>query len=438
MGAVTPVRPAAVRAWLGVCTLLVVVSISYVDRVNTSVLVTDPGFLQHFGLVGDRAGQGALMSFFLVGYGVAALLLTPVFEARLGVRGGLLLSVGVWAAVTLAAPFALGLPLLLLARAVLGAAEGPLFSLKTMFVRSEFPPGSWGKPNAVSSMGVSVGTAAGIPIAVYLVTTFDWHSSFIALAVLNAVVGIPLVWLFVRPAVQRVDAVRPAGLRATLDTLRAAAATPGLVSVLVIEIATLAFLWGTATWLPSYLREARGFSIAQMGVLAAMPFVVSLVSGFLGGWVIDRLRPALLPVVLVVGSIGAGACLAVVVNTGDRLVAAGFLIAANAFWGVQGPVIPTMVQRAARPAAVGSTYGLVNGVGNLVSAAMPWAMGLAIAASGGRSYDAGLGLLILTQATTLTVAVVLLLRMAQRARTDGVPTVGADLYSGGATRPTGG
>ncbi|MGW2181804.1 hypothetical protein ACWCXX_27660 [Streptomyces sp. NPDC001732] len=43
----------------GVLTLLVVVLISYVDRVNISVLVTDRAFTDHFGITGDRVAQGA-------------------------------------------------------------------------------------------------------------------------------------------------------------------------------------------------------------------------------------------------------------------------------------------------------------------------------------------------------------------------------------------
>ena len=43
--------------WYGVLTFTIVVAISYVDRVNISVLITDNAFLDRFGLAGDRVAQ---------------------------------------------------------------------------------------------------------------------------------------------------------------------------------------------------------------------------------------------------------------------------------------------------------------------------------------------------------------------------------------------
>jgi len=97
---------AAVRRWPGVLSLLVIVLISYVDRVNVSVLVTDKAFTDHFGITGDTVAQGALTTLFLAGYGIAAFFLTPLYETVLGVRRGLFVSVGLWALLTVVSPFA--------------------------------------------------------------------------------------------------------------------------------------------------------------------------------------------------------------------------------------------------------------------------------------------------------------------------------------------
>ncbi|HEY2256383.1 MAG TPA: MFS transporter, partial [Variovorax sp.] len=76
--------------WHGVITLFVIVAISYVDRINISVLITDRGFLQHIGLApNDRVSQGLLATAFTVGYGVSAFVLTPFCEALFGVRRSL-------------------------------------------------------------------------------------------------------------------------------------------------------------------------------------------------------------------------------------------------------------------------------------------------------------------------------------------------------------
>jgi MFS family permease len=174
---VPPTRVYAGDRWFGVFTLLIIVAISYVDRVNASVLITDRAFTDHFGITGDRVAQGALTTTFLVGYGIAAFFLTPIYEVVLGVRRGLLVSIAAWAAVTLISPYALGAVMLLAFRFVLGMSEGPLFSLKTMYIRQHFADNEVGKPNAVSSMGVSGGVAIGIPLITWLVYSWDWHSS---------------------------------------------------------------------------------------------------------------------------------------------------------------------------------------------------------------------------------------------------------------------
>ncbi|WP_326818858.1 MULTISPECIES: MFS transporter [unclassified Streptomyces] len=428
----TDLRSTAGR-WYGVLTFTIVVAISYVDRVNISVLITDDAFLDRFGLAGDRVAQGALMTIFLLGYGLAAFVLTPVYETLLGVRRGLVVSVAIWAVLTFVSPWIGSLFLLLTVRCLLGAAEGPLFSLKTMYVKDRFADAELGRPNAVSSMGVSLGTAVGMPLITLLIVHSDWATSFHALGALNALLGIPLVLLFIRPlsagnrgsdrdhAQDRVADQKPEGgpipsdrhprsFGILLPTLVRALRTPRLGWILLIEIATLAFLWGTASWLPSYLLQARHFSAAQTGWLAALPFTVSLGSGLLGGLVIDRVPQRHLPLVLVVGSVGAGACATLAVSATSATVSATALILAGGFWGLQGPAIPTLVQRHASAGSVGSAYGVVNGVGNLVSAFMPTLMGTAIAMDSGHGFAAGLSLLVVTQLITLVSAVVLLLR----------------------------
>ncbi|MDA3631047.1 MFS transporter [Saccharopolyspora sp. WRP15-2] len=396
-------RTGSLARWLGVLTLLVVVAISYIDRVNVSVLITDSDFTQHFGIEGNRAVQGALMTLFLVGYGIAAMLITPWYEAVFGVRRGLIVSLLCWALFTLVSPYAGGAVLLLTLRFLLGASEGPLFSLKTMYVKDQFAEGTWGKPNAVSSMGVSIGTAVGIPVITFAVVQFGWHGSFLLLAALNLVVGLPLVAAFIRVSRRRTGVRQPAVQRFT-----AALRTPKLGWILLIEVATLGYLWGSTSWLPSYLLQARHFSLAQMSALSALPFVVSLASGFLGGYVIDRVSPRRVPIVLVIGSVGTALCATTVMFAESRWLAAAMLILANGFWGLQGPAIPTLVQQYAPPGTVGSAYGVINGIGNLVSALLPMLMGVAIALGGNQGFAAGYGLLAATQVLTLLGAVALL------------------------------
>ena len=85
------------------------------------------------------------------------------------------------------------------------------------------------------------------------------------------------------------------------------------------------------------------------------------------------------PLIFVFGGAATALCIYGVMNSHQLGWIAFFLLAANACWGAQGAAIPTLLQHYARPKAVGSAYGLINGIGNLFSAFVPMAMGMVMA-----------------------------------------------------------
>ncbi|MEW6640344.1 MAG: MFS transporter [Pseudomonadota bacterium] len=402
------------KRWLGVIVLMLVVSIAYMDRINVSLMITNKDFLHTLGLEGDRIAQGRLMSLFLFGYGLSAWFLTPLFEARWSVRASLLISLVLWTAFTGASALTTSVVLFLSWRFLLGSAEGPLFSLKTMYVKQHFAAHEVGKPNAISSLGVSIGLGAGYSILNFLIQHFGWRDSFWALAALNVVIGMPLVALFIRAP--KATAARPAGHKpAAMSLMLAALRTPHLFWILIIEICTLSYLWGASTWLPSYLREARHFSLNEMSVFAGLPFIVGIVANVVGGSFVDLLPRHRAPLAFVIGGLITAACVTMAIVAENPYVAATALILAGAGWGFQAPAIPTLVQHVARDGTVGSTYGVVNGVGNLASALMPMVMGAAMMAGKSENLGQGFWLLAGTQLITVVAGAGLLWRLSRRA-----------------------
>lgn len=66
---------------------------------------------------------------------------------------------------------------------------------------------------------------------------------------------------------------------------------------------TSSIWWGTVTWLPSYLKEARGFSWTEMGIWASLPYIMAVLVKLFAGWAVDRFnKPELLLVVGLFGS----------------------------------------------------------------------------------------------------------------------------------------
>jgi predicted MFS family arabinose efflux permease len=403
-------RPPLPGRWAGVLVLTLVVGIAYMDRINVALLIADDGFLHAFGLAGDRVAQGRLMTLFLLGYGVSAWLLTPLLEARWDVRRALLASLLAWAALTGASALAGGAAVLLLWRCLLGVAEGPLFSLKTMYVQARFAADEVGKPNAVSSLGVSLGLGVGYPVVGLLLARFGWQGAFGGLAALNLLLGVPLVLALVR--------ARPAGTvgRPARALLRAALGTRHLPWLLVIEICTLSYLWGASTWLPSWLKATHHLAPEATAALSGLPFVIGIVATLAGGALVDALPAPFTPFVFVAGGLATAASVTLAITAAHPSVAVAALLAAGAFWGVQGPAIPTLVQRFAAPGTVGSVYGVVNGVGNLAAAFMPMLMGAAMSARGGERIGQGFWLLVGSQGLTALGGAMLMVATLQARR----------------------
>ena len=395
--------------WQGTIAILLLIIISYVDRVNISVMILNPDFAAHFQLNENRMLQGMLMTFFLLGYGFSALLLTPVIESRWNYRQGLLGSIAVWAVVCAVSPLLGSLMGMLIARVILGVAEGPLFSLKTRFISDNFNADEIGKPNAVTALGVSLGLAVGFPLVTWLMANLGWMGSFYALAVHNLVLGGGLIWRFL-PAPRAAATRAKSGIK---ETFTLALRTPLLGWILLVEIATLSYLWGSSAWLPAWLRDEHHFSLHATGFLAAIPFLLSLGSKFLGGVLLDKMRPEQAPVLFVIGGLLTALSVLALMLSHQPAWLALFMLSANVFWGLQGAAIPAVVQHYAAREAVGSAYGIINGIGNICAAFIPLLMGIVMKSVG--SVSSGFSVLVASQIVTLLAGGILLLRMRRAA-----------------------
>jgi len=185
--------------WMGAITLFVIVAISYIDRINIAVLITDPSFLAQIGVdKGDRISQGMLATAFMVGYGVSSVVLTPFCATVMGVRRSLLVGLALWGVAMFASPFFQSYALLLASRFMLGVAEGPVFALASAYIKAHFESHENGKPNSFVNMGTGLGLAIGFPLVGYLMAVHGWDTSFFALGLLNIALGVPLVLAFIK------------------------------------------------------------------------------------------------------------------------------------------------------------------------------------------------------------------------------------------------
>jgi MFS family permease len=163
----------------------------------------------------------------------------------------------------------------------------------------------------------------------------------------------------------------------------------------------------------------------EMGWLASLPQYATVLAVFVGGVLIDKVGRERVPFIFMGASAGVALSVLMAINASDPYAAACCLVAANFFWGLQSPAIPSTVQYCSRPEHTASAFGVTNGAGSLVAGFMPALMGgvisavshgsgasgaAAASAASASGFFAGFALLIGTQVVVFGCGFMLWLR----------------------------
>ncbi|GAB3157798.1 MFS transporter [Amycolatopsis stemonae] len=374
--------------------MLLAWSVDYIDRFAISMAL--PSIGAEFAL--SKAQQGWLVTIFALVYMVCQIPAGYLAD-RYGSRRPMLVTLVLWSLFTALTGLAGTFGLLLLVRALFGVCQGcfPAASFKAVAERTTPANRATASGVMLSASGIGAGLA---PLIVGpLLMAVGWRHTFFWMAGCGAAIGIA-VW-----------AILPKALPDRLSSLPEGKATPRvprsrvLRSFVVWKFALLFCLvnmlsYGLVTWVPSYLVEARHLSLAQTGVLAAIPMLVSIGTTILGGWLFDRFFHdrarwflggiLLTTVVLLALMVTAGSTTQFTVYETLSLGVAG--LATMGVFGLPLRVIP--------PAVIGLGMGIMNFGGQVAGAVAPVVMGWL---ADRFSYPAAFGFLIVT---TLLAAIV--------------------------------
>ena len=384
------------------------VLVAYLDRVNVSVLIAFPRFLEEMGLKNNPVGQGLLMTFFLVAYGLGNILLGPVGD-RVGPRKTMCVALISWSVPLLAAAMAKTATLLYAAMLVLGLGEALHYPMLIAFVKNWFPREERGKANSSWLLGQMIGPALGMACFAVIIATYGWRAIYWLCAILS-MVSIPLVWFFTtdRPeqhrwitkaelehitqrqtqeAANREKGVKSGGAWVNFATL---IKNPDFCCSAFAFWASASMWWGIMSWLPQYLRVARGFTWAKMGFFSSLPYIFGLLGLISAGVVADRLKKA-----APLNCVGLAGC-ALFIGLGtivhDSYLSACLICVALFFKGVSIPMAWTILQAFVPANMIGQAAGLQNGSAQLVGSLSPAIVGFLIGATG--AYTAGLMYLV--------------------------------------------
>ncbi|HEX4636233.1 MAG TPA: MFS transporter [Rhizomicrobium sp.] len=362
--------------WLIIWMCFLANAISYIDRANLAIAA--PAIRSELGI--DAATMGLVLSAFFWTYAVMQL---PAgwFIDKVGVRISLAFAVTWWSIFTAATGVARGVWQFIGARLMLGVGEAASLPSFTKTAFNWFPRSERGIACGIFNSGSTTGSALSLPLVTALILAVGWRGAFAATGALGIVWA--LAWWFLYRDPERYRAIAPK----EVDALLAERATPVVATTKIswADLFRYRSIWGLMvglfclnfaiyffiTWFPSYLLQARGFSLAGLGGLGMVPPLMGIMGNWLGGYASDRLlrqgwshtaarKTCLVGGMVMASSIGLSAfvestwlCLALF-----SLAYASLSFTGANVWTVASEIAPT-------PGHVASIGGLQNFAGNL-------------------------------------------------------------------------
>ena len=384
--------------------------VAYIDRVNISV--AGPFIRKEFGLTPTELG----LVFSAFAYPYAAMQIFGGWCAdKFGPRLVLAVLSLIWAVATILCGFAWGLTSLVVFRFILGVGEGGAFPTATRAFTFWLPATERGFAQGITHSFARLGGAVAPPVVIGIVAWYGWRESFIFLGVISLLWTALYVWFFRNTPIEH-KWITPAELKEIgVDTAQMKSTSKGKTPwkemirkmwlVTFVDFCYGWSLWVFLTWLPTYLKDARGFDLKHLAIFAALPLLAGVVGDTLGGVASDTIykRTGNLKIarraMLVIGLGGSLAFILPVVGTKDAVSAVALLSASFFFLELTNAVLWSLPMDIAG-AYAGTAGGMMNtgfGVAGMIS---PLAFGFLIQTTG--SYQVP----FLTSAGLLAVGIV--------------------------------
>ncbi len=218
---------------------------------------------------------------------------------RIGPRRALYWANFLWSLLTAATPAGFNLASFVAIRTALGIGQAADWPSSVLALRRWFPRRERAKGNSVLLGGLYLGPIIAAPITTAVMLSFGWRFVFYGFGVLGILLSFAW-WLGFRddPAGHPLVSREEAALIAAEREAEPPATPPGAWPVLFRSVQFWAIGWQYffliliqsfyTTWLPTYLVQARHFSLKSMGIYASLPWVALFAMVFVAGGVADR------------------------------------------------------------------------------------------------------------------------------------------------------
>jgi MFS family permease len=369
-------QPTPKGAWKITFLLFLFMLVNFADKIVVglagvpikSELKLDP---EQFGLLGS--------SFFFL-FSISAIVVGFIVN-RIPTRWVLLVLAVIWALAQFPMVGTVSFTTLLICRVILGAGEGPAFSVAAHSVYKWFPDEKRTLPTAVLSQGSAFGVILAVPALNWIVVHHSWHYAFGALGVVGLMGAV--AWLIMGkegPLTQTV-AMAKADPRVPYFQLLTSRTFIGCCA------ATFGAYWALSlglTWFTPFIVEGLGFSQTDAGFVSVLPWVFGAVIVLLTGWISQVLmargvstrgaRGVLGSVPLIVG----GLILSVLPHVDGAGLQIALLVTGSGLCGSIYVVCPPMLGEFTPVAQRGAVISIYGAIYTLAGILAPSVMGKVI------------------------------------------------------------
>jgi len=352
--------------------LLTLASIQFTSVLDFMIMMPlGPQLTELFGI--SASEFGFLVSAYTFSAGLSGLLAATYID-RFGRKRMMLTLYPLFGAAALACSFAPTFAWLMMARVASGFFGGVLMALSQTIVAEVIPFERRGRAMGVVMTSFSVATVAGVPLALFLASHFNWHAPFLAIALMVSVCALGAAKTL--PSLKGHLAAHPVGDSAPnmLANLRLVLVDPNHLRAYAMSASMVFAGFAVIPYIALYLQGNAGFKPEQIPYVYLTGGICTLISARLIGHWSDRAGKAyafrrlalLMPVPLLAMTLSAG------------LPMVGVLLVSSVLFVVMsGRMIPGMalIGAAADPRRRGSFMTLNSAVQSL-------AMGLAALVGG--------------------------------------------------------
>ena len=261
------------RRWLIIAVIFLAIVFNYYDRQIVSIL--KPMLKDEFEL-GDE-GYALVLNVFTVFYA----LMYPVsgwLVDRFGERKIMLIGVLGWSTACLGGGLSRTFGSFLFFRGLLGAAEPTNFPAQLKVITIWFSGKLRATANSLCVAGSSVGAIIAPPLVAWLAIKYDFHTVFIVAGIVGFIIALLWYLIYVEPPAEifkeAVGDTREKGSKIGFSWGQLWG-RKSLWGILLIRFVSDPVWYFCLFWLPGYLQEESGLTLAQIGMFGWIPFLVA-------------------------------------------------------------------------------------------------------------------------------------------------------------------